>query len=199
MTEENKVAEKKGLPFREIYTRIRKKMESNPKERRRFFILLFGAVFFLDYLMFCYHADKNVFDIIPSLPLMEESRKVTLYLPSPDGKTIIKEKRQIGTFPAEEKFAAVLLSMVVRGSEKENTSMAVPVKLKLRRVWINREEGQCVYDFDPILVSDDTKIVAGSEKLFRESLKKTVRANLPSIKEMYLLERGVPGRKLWEM
>lgn len=149
--------------------------------------------------MFCFHAEKNVFDIIPALPLLQDSKEITLYLPSPDGKTILEEKRNIGFFASDEKFATVLLSMVLRGSTAENTSMAVPVKLKLRRIWINKNQGQCIIDFEPSIIAADTKVIPGSEKLFMQSLERTLKENVSGIKELLLLERGVPGKKLWEM
>jgi len=42
-------------------------------------------------------------------------------------------------------------------------------------------------------------VVKGSEQMFKESLEKTITENVPGIKKVILLEKGVPFRKLWEI
>lgn len=185
--------------LKETYNAQKIILAGDPRAKRRFFILGFGGLFFLNYLMFCFHADKNVFSIFPEIPKLEEIQSVTLYLPSPDGKTMLKEVRKAGFYGSDEKYAAVLFKMVLRGSRYENTSMAVFASFNVRMIWIDRGTGKCIIDVEPTVLNESAVVTKGSEELFKKSLEKTLRENIPVVKELVFLERGVPGKNIWEI
>jgi len=185
--------------IKEIYNDQKIIFTADSRAKRRFFLLAFGGLFFLNYLMFCFHADKNVFSIFPEIPKLENIHSTTLYLPSPDGKTILKEERKAGFYSSDEKYATVLFKMVLKGSRFENTSMAVFSNFNVRKIWINRGTGECIIDVEPTVLDDSVVVTEGSEELFKKSLEKTLSENIPAIKKVLLLERGVPGKSLWEI
>jgi hypothetical protein len=86
---------------------------------------------------------------------------------------------------------------VAAGSNFENTSMAVPTSFVIRSVWFF--EDTCVIDLGLSTVRENTEIIPGSEANFRQAIEKTITENIPSIKTVLLLERGVPGKNLWEV
>ena len=63
----------------------------------------------------------------------------------------------------------------------------------------NGEGKVCVIDLSPATLEKDMNVVKGSEQMFKESLEKTITENVPGIKKVILLEKGVPFRKLWEI
>lgn len=173
------------------------------RERTRRVILLFAFLFFFDYLMYCLHTDKNVVDIFPEITPLEQGKKVNVYLPDLDGVSILTERRWIPAYDSDEKTARALFEIVVKGSIFDNTSMAVPGGLFLRKVWIHgKPKGKdraCIFDLEPVELGVKAAVVQNSEALFRRALEKTVRENLPSIQSVVLLEKGVPGTPLWEL
>jgi hypothetical protein len=96
-----------------------------------------------------------------------------------------------------------LFSLVAAGSYYENNALNVPVKYTIKKVWITGTESGdgriCAIDLMPAILGKDIKVVKNSEVLFRESLEKTIVENVPGIKKVIVLEKGVPFRKLWEI
>jgi hypothetical protein len=189
----------------EFTARIRSELIDLPdgKERNRRLILLFAFIFLFDYLMYCLHTDKNIVDIFPEIPSLDHYRQVPVYVPSLDGISLIQEKRSIPVYDNDEKTAKALFEFVVKGSLFENTSMAVPVNLFVRKIWIyKRGKGSgkvCVFDFEPAELRSNITVIQNSEKLFKLALEKTITKNIPSVKAVILLEKGVPGTSLWEL
>jgi len=173
-------------------------------ERKRILILFFTSIFLLDYLMLCYHIDKNIFDIFPSIPQLDIRKEITVYLPSLDGKTLMPEKRLIPGFESDKRFAEYLCTTVKKGSRYENTALVVPVDIFVTEIWLYHEspdEVHCVFDIEPatLTTGKSIKIIPGSEALFREALEKTVTENIPAIKKVTVLEKGIPAKRLWEL
>lgn len=186
--------------FKTLVERARK----DAKERNRILILAFSLLFFLDYLMFSHHIEKNVFDIFTSIPLLEDTRAVTLHLPALDGKLIMLEKREIPVYDADEKLVKHLFNLVVKGSIYENTSFIVPNNIFVRKVWIfgggaKDRTGLCVIDVDSDIIPESSFVLKGSESLFRKALEETITLNIPSIKNVIIVEKGIPDKNLWEM
>jgi hypothetical protein len=180
--------------------------KADPKERNRILIIALSLLFLLDYLMFCFHIEKNIFDLFPSIPLLTERDYITLYLPSLDGKSLLPERREIPEYDSEEQSVRFLFSAVSRGSIYENTSFAVPVNLRVRKVWLfgdtkDAESGpyHCVIDVDADMIQDKTFVIRGSEEQFRKALEKTIIANVPTIKDVTVIEKGIPEKALWEL
>lgn len=174
----------------------------NSRERTRRLILLFSFLFLLDYLMYCLHTEKNIVDIFPDITPLEQSEKVRVYLPDPDGVTLISERRTIPGYDSDEKTARALFEVVVKGSIFDNTSMAVPPAMFLRKVWIygkGKTGRACIFDMEPVELGLKSAVVKNSEALFRNALEKTITENIPSVKSVILLEQGVPGIPLWEL
>ena len=173
------------------------------KEKTRRLILLFSFMFLFDYLMYCLHTDKNIVDIFPEIPALDHARQVSVYVPSLDGISLIQEKRSIPVYDSDEKTAKALFEFVVKGSLFENTAMAVPVDLFVRKTWIyKRGNGNgkvCVFDFEPAELRKNATVITNSENLFKLALEKTITKNIPSVKAVLLLEKGVPGTSLWEL
>jgi len=178
-------------------------MKKDPREKTRITILIISAVFFIDYIMFSYYVDKNILDIFPSIPVLESKDEINIYIPSEGCKEILSEKRKIDTDVEDNILVKKLVALVAEGSYFENTSSNVPVKLLVKNVWITPDENGggkiCLIDISPVILERNIAIIAGSEQMFRESLEKTVKENVPGITRVILLEKGVPFRKLWEI
>lgn len=169
---------------------------ASKRDRNRFLILLISLLFIMDYLMFCYHADKNVFNIFPSIPLLDTKSTIKVYLPDVDGKSILREIRRVDVQDEKEEHIKSLFNMVVQGFYFDNTSHLVPVNTFVRKVWVYGD--QCVIDVDLSEIKDDVKVVPGSEETFKKALDQTIRENVPSVKSVQILVNGLPGRVLWE-
>lgn len=189
--------------YREKVIEIIELMKRDPKEKTRIIILLVSAMFFIDYIMFSLHVDKNILDIFPSIPVLESKDEINIYIPSEGCKEILSEKRKIETDIDEDILVKKLVALVAEGSYFENTSSNVPVKLLVKNVWITPDENGggnvCLIDISPVILEREIAIITGSEQMFRESLEKTVKENVPGITRVILLEKGVPFRKLWEI
>ena len=173
------------------------------KLTNRRLIITLASIFFLDYIMFCYHTGRNIFAILPSAPPISSQHEITVYLPSLDGKTIIDEKRKVASFDNEERFIQFLVNSVAGGSLFENTAMAVPAEINVRKIWLleknTNPDGKdiCAIDCESITLEPGMKPLPGSEELFRKALAQTITANIPHISDIILLDEGIPGRKLW--
>ena len=182
-------------------TKVR--MDNDVKERNRILLLALSALFVLDYMMLSYHIDKNIFDIFPSIPVLENRKTINIYIPSEGCKEILAEKREIYSNLEDESLVRRLFDLVADGSYFENTSENVPVDFLIKKIWlVDGENGEgkiCVIDLSPATLEKDMNVVKGSEQMFKESLEKTITENLPGIKKVILLEKGVPNRKLWEI
>jgi hypothetical protein len=177
---------------------IRERIKKSNKERNRYFVLAIGCLFILNYLMFCYHTGKNIFDIFPSIPVLDDKQQITVYLPSLDGKSIISEKRDVPKFKDDFRYVKYLFGLVARGSVQENTSQAVPVSLFVKKVWIEGKK-RCILDLDVDPLRTGRSFAEGSEELFKKSLQKTLTENIPGMNSVEVLVHGIPGRKLWEI
>lgn len=183
--------------IRERILGYRRIVSSDSIERNRFLILFISFLFVFDYLVFCYHTEKNPFDIFPSMPVLDDKKLINVYLPDLDGKSILKESRRVSIVDNGEGFIRLLFKMVVKGSYFENTSAVVPVDIAIRRIWIYN--GTCIIDLMLATLDDNVDSIPGSEKTFREALEKTIVENIPSVKRVVILERGIPGKNVWEM
>lgn len=198
------------IKAREIYSIYRLKvietielMKRDKREKTRIMIILVSALFVIDYAMFSYHVDKNIFDIFPSIPVIESKDEINIFIPSEGCREIISEKREINTDVADDILVKKLVSLVAEGSYFENTASNVPVKLLVKNVWITPDENGggnvCLIDISPVIIEREIAIIAGSEQMFRESLEKTIKENIPGITRVLLLEQGVPFRKIWDI
>jgi len=182
-------------------TKVR--MDNDVKERNRIVLLALSSLFILDYMMFSYHIDKNIFNIFPSIPVLENRKKINIYIPSEGCKEIITEKREVYSALEDESLVRRLFTLVADGSYFENTSENVPAKFIIKKIWIvdgeNGDGKVCIIDLSPAVLDKDIVVVKGSEKMFKESLEKTITENIPGIKKVILLEKGVPFRRLWEI
>jgi hypothetical protein len=209
----NKITSTIGTPKEKIsyiYNNIKKyindtkaEMENSEKGKNRIYILATSALFLFLYVMFSYHIDKNIFNIFPSIPLLEDKKTINIYIPSEGCNKILTEKREIYSKLKDESLIENLFKMVCDGSYFENTSENVPVDFLIKKIWIvdgTGEDGKvCIIDLSPIMLDKDIAVVKGSEQMFKEALEKTITSNMPEIKKVILLEKGVPFRKLWEM
>ncbi len=176
---------------------LKKRLDADRIKKNRFLVLAISLLLIFDYAVFCLHADKNVFNIFPSFPVLDGREERTVYLPYIDGRTMLKESRKINVPDDNDEFVRSLFRIVQRGSIYENTSMAVPVDTYIRKVWFAGDA--CVIDVALASLQEDTQIIEGSEANFRRALEKTICANIPSIKKVLLLEKGIPGKPLWEI
>lgn len=172
------------------------------RRMNRSLVLFLGFLVFADYLMFCFHADKNVFDLLPALPSISDQHEITVYLPSLNGKTLLTEKRMATDFKSRERYIHYLFNTVIRGSVYENTALAVPVALNIRSIWIAKSDKHpgkeiCAIDCEVPVGNPDVTPIQGSENLFKEALTKTVSANISDIDDVVLLEKGIQNRRFW--
>jgi len=162
--------------------------------RTRFLVLFISLVLIGDYLMFCYHTDKNIFNIFPPIPRLDTRSDISIYVPDKDARELMKESRKIQVPDGKDVYAGMLYRMVARGSIFDNTSHIVPVKTFVRHVWIG--ETECVIDIDFHAAKDRIESVPGSDLAFQKALEKTITENIPGISTVRVLLNGVP-RKLW--
>ncbi len=172
-------------------------LDGDPLRRNRFLVLSISLLLIFDYMVFCYHADKNIFDIFPALPKLDLRERRAIYVPANDGKSLLKETRKIDVPEDTDRFAGLLFGMVAKGSIYENTSGAVPVDTYVRTVWLKGDT--CYIDAGLAVLRDNTAVIPGSEENFRTALEKSIVENIPSIKRVVLLEKGVPLKRLWEV
>jgi hypothetical protein len=165
------------------------------RKQNRITLLIISLVLICDYFMICGLAGKNPASIFPSLPVLDFRDSVTVYLPSAEG-SLLKEKRLIDTPSDNEEFIRRLARFVIEGSAYENTRVMTPIQGDVRKVWIYNDE--CYIDIRLETLESDAPIVAGSEKIFREALTKTVTDNVKNIKKVLVLENGIPNKNLWE-
>ncbi|PKL16387.1 MAG: hypothetical protein CVV49_16505 [Spirochaetae bacterium HGW-Spirochaetae-5] len=192
-----------NIRIRTMITETREGVKNSVKERNRVIILSLSLLFILDYIMLSYHTGKNIFDIFPSIPVLEDKKTVNIYIPSEGCTEILSEKREIYSNLEDESLVKRLFELVADGSYYENTSENVPVSFLIKKIWlVNEESGDgkvCVIDLSPATLEKDMYVVKGSEQMFKDSLEKTLVENIPGIKKVILLEKGVPFRKLWEI
>lgn len=166
----------------------------NKIERTRFLVLLISLLLILDYVMFSYHTDKNIFNIFPSMPSIDFRSDINIYVPDKDAKNILKESRSILVPAEKEIYAGMLYRMIAKGSRFDNTSNIVPVKTFVRNVWIG--ENRCVIDVDFEPAKERIEAVENSETAFKKALEMTIAENMPGITQVHVLLNGV-SRKLW--
>ena len=184
------------------YKELKYKFDNNKKEKVRIIILFFAIIFIFDYLMFCLHTDKNIFNIFPSFPLLEENKKIVISLPSIDARSIIQEKRKVLIFDNDIRYARYLFETFLNGSFYENTTTSFPLNIFLRNVWMyDAGEGSktCVFDFDPLILSKNVENYNQSEEIFKKALEKTIVENISNIKKIIILENGIPGKNIWSL
>ena len=198
----NKIAELKSRArrgFEEITVRVK----TDVKERNRIMLLSLSALSFVTYLMICLLIDKNILDIFPPLPVIETNRKITIYIPSDGAGEIIAEKRTVYSGLDDEKLVHRLFYLVATGSAFENTMSNVPADFLIKKIWIvPAEDGQgkvCLIDLMPVQLEKEIAVVKGSEQMFRDALERTITENIPDIKKVILLEKGVLGKSLWDI
>ncbi|HNR87853.1 MAG TPA: GerMN domain-containing protein [Spirochaetota bacterium] len=173
------------------------RIPTDATRRNRLYVLVIALICLFDYLAISYLTDRNPLAIYPSLPVLDSRATVTVYLPNPDGKTLIKETRRVEPLDDREEFARTLVKLVARGSDFENTSFTVPVDVIVRKVWIHEE--RCAVDIALAQVKESMKVLPGSEVMFRQAVAKTITENIPSVKIVHVLEKGIPNRNIWEM
>lgn len=177
--------------------------KSDQREYNRVMFLSISGLCFFGYLMICVLTEKNVFDIFPPVPAIKESRKINIYIPSENCTAIIQEQRRVFSDLEDDKLVHRIFYLVTAGSQYENTMSNVPAKFVIKKIWIiDREEGDgktCLIDLMPVMLEKEIVVVKGSEQMFREALEKTIIENIPGIKKVILLEKGVPGKRLWEI
>ncbi len=166
------------------------------KEKNRIVMLLIAILFILNYIIFCFHTDKNPFDVFPSLPIKDKRVEINIYLPDIDGKSIIKETQKIIKMENQDILVRLLFNKVIAGSEYENTSVIVPVDSYIRKIWVNN--GTCIIDVGFSQLKKNSGVINGSEVTFKKALSKTIIENVPSIKKVILLDKGIPYRKIWD-
>jgi hypothetical protein len=191
--------------FKETFIRFMNMETYRGEDRQlnRNLALLIATLLILDYLMFCFHTDKNIFAIFPDVPKLSRQHEVTVYLPALDGASLLTEKRMAADFENDERFILFLFQRRCEGSIYQNTSMAIAAGMHVRRVWVMEKspdrDGKdiCAIDCEVPVLDQEIQAIPGSEPLFREALRKTVAANIPRISEVVVLERGIPYKKLW--
>jgi hypothetical protein len=180
----------------EKYNLVRARFNAlDRKRQKRIVILAVSLIIIADYLMICFHTGKNPVDIFPSIPVLDLRDEIVVYLPSPQG-TMLKENRLIQIPDNREIFIKRLTQFVTNGSAYENTRAMSPIKGNIRKVWIH--DGTCVIDMWLESLDDDAPIIQGSEQLYRDAVKKTVMKNIGEIRDVIILENGIPGKKIWE-
>ena len=189
--------------FKQRIKKIITGARADRKEYNRVMFLSITGLCFFGYLMLCLLTEKNVFNIFPPVPAIKENRKINIYIPSEGCTGIIQEQRRVFSDIDEDKLVHRIFYLVAAGSQYENTMSNVPAKFIIKKIWIvDNEEGDgktCLIDLMPVILEKEIVVVKGSEQMFREALEKTIIENVPGIKKVILLEKGVPYKKLWDI
>ena len=167
------------------------------KKRYRQLLLFVSILCIIDYLAFSYMADNNVFDIFPSIPVIDTRDEINVYLPDLQPERIMKETRLIKRSNDISVQVRQLVKIVARGSKYENTSIIVPVDIHIRKVWL--EGDTCIIDFELSSITGNSPVIDGSEKAFLTAVNKTISENIESISRVVFLESGIPGKRMWEL
>ena len=166
-------------------------------KKTRYLMVLLASLFIMDYFLFCIHAEKNPFDIFPVFPVKDQRKVINIYLPDIDGKSLIKEAKKVSAIKDKKNYIQLLFQKVINGSEYENTAVIVPSQCYIRQIWLY--DDICAIDVSFSFLKKNSSAIPGSESTFREALSKTIKENIDSIKEVILLDRGIPGKALWEL
>ena len=110
------------------------------QERTRIAILVLSSILFLDYVLFSYQVESNIFNIFPAIPVIENKIKINIYIPSEGANEIISEEREIHDDLEEEVLVKKLFSLVAAGSFYENTALNVPVRYTIKKIWFVEAE-----------------------------------------------------------
>lgn len=184
----NKIKEKNKV--------IIKRVTKSDRYRNRFLVLALALLFIFDYLIFCFNIEKNPFDIFPDIPVLDDTAIVNIYVPDIDGINILKEKRRISMMDEKKNLVRLLVKKIIIGSNKINTSMMVPVQLRIRDVKFYHD--LCIIDLSSITSKEKVTVIKNSEELFRKAVEKTLIDNFPSVKKVLILRRGIPNLNIWD-
>lgn len=185
------------MKIKEQFRSFKESLKNDSRKRNRFIILTLSLLMIFDYLMICYHIERNPFAIFPPFPVMDRRQEVTIFVPDIDGKTLLEESRLISNQGSTDSFIRHLVYMVTRGSKFENTRIAVPIEALVRTVWV--EDGRCIVDIRMEALQEDVPVVAGSEENYRNAISKTIMKNIDGINEVIIVENGLYNRNLWEL
>jgi len=172
-------------------------LEKKSKQKNRFFLLASAGLILINYALFCFHIEKNFFDFFPSFPKWEKKETIKVYLPDLDGQTILEEERKIKPTSNQEEYAKFLFNKVVQGSDIDNTKMAVPLKLFVKKVWFYKKF--CLFDLEPLTLNSKTKLIKNSGVNFLKAITQTIKENISNIEKVICLENGVLSEKLWDL
>lgn len=184
--------------FKNIINKIKEYrliIRRDSRERNRLFLLIVSLMLILNYLLYCFHVEKNIFDIYPSFPVMDNREEITIFLPGVKGE-ILKETRLVELENSKEKIIEFIVAEIVRGSKYENTRMVVPIEFNIRKVWIHNSE--CYIDIRLEALNPETPVLPESESNFKKAVQKSITENFNDITTVNILENGISNRSLWE-
>ena len=161
-------------------------------------MLFVSILCIVDYLAFSYLSDNNVFDIFPSIPVIDTREEIYVYLPDlHQAGELLKETRLIKRSNDVDVQVRQLVKLVAHGSKYENTSIIVPVDLHIRKIWVEGET--CIVDFELSRISDNSPVIDGSEKAFLTAVNKTISENIENVSHVVFLDGGIPGKRMWDL
>lgn len=178
------------------FSHFRNSLHENRIKRNRFYLLVVTLMIIADYLMICFHVERNPLTVFPPLPVIDKREPVDMYLPNRECSTLLNETRYLQKDIIQENFITQLVYNISRGSRFENTRINVPADCIVREVWLY--DTTCVIDLRMTSLKNDTVVVEGSEELFRTAVKKTIFSHFNTIKDVIILENGIYNRNLWE-
>ncbi|MBN1499384.1 MAG: GerMN domain-containing protein, partial [Spirochaetes bacterium] len=141
-------------------------------------------------------AGRNPLAVFRSLPVLDKRAEISVFFPDTDGKNIFEEKRKIRLSDEYEIQIREIVEMIIKGSNFENTRLAVPIEGIIRSIWIDKN--RCIIDFRLASLDESAIIIPGSEDIFKEAVTRSVKKNIPGIDEVLIMENGIFGRHLWE-
>jgi hypothetical protein len=181
-------------------TALQERFTTDIPWRNRMVLTVVGIIIVLNYILFAILTDSNAFAIFPNFPVRDTRAKVSIYVPVYGSEKLSKETGFIDEYESLERRAAVIAAKVLKGSKYENTAPFVPVDIFLKKVWFTGEGKEiCVLDFQTSPLQKVRSIIPGSEKKVTEGISKSIREAMPHVKEVVILNHGIPGRPLWEL
>jgi hypothetical protein len=191
------VAQKKYRSCTQYIRAYREKMKHEKRERNRFFLIFITLLIVLDFFMLCYQFDRSPLEIIPSWPVFDTRKEIQVFLPDLAGKGFVRETRLVAEAENVEAYVHTLVGFIVKGAQKENTRLAAPIRGTVRKIWLYNTI--CAIDMQLEVLDTNIPVIKGSEDNFRKAVEKTVTANIPSIKKVFILSKGIPEKAIWEL
>lgn len=172
--------------------------ESEQSKAVRVRMFFFGFLILFSYISVCVHLERNPMNIFRPLPVLDERKELTIFIPDTDPEKMIEVKRKITVSEDKKIFISNIIKAITRGLYYENTRSSVPTEGMVRSVWFEDEGRVCLVDFRMTILEPDFVPIKGSEENFKKALEKSIKQNISGVEKVVYAENGIYDAQLWE-